>query len=493
MPRTVAHVGLPTRTASTVRGARNGGGRASSPKRRRSGTLWADRNFLTLWGGQALSQIGAQIAQVAMPVVAVLLLRATDFQVGVLSAASVAAFLVIGLPAGAWIDRLRKRRVMIAADAVRAGALAAIPILWASGSLHIWHLYVIATIMGVATVFFDVSYQSLIPALVGPAHISEANSKLESTQQIARLVGPAASGGLIGLFSAPLVIVITVATYLGSFGALVRTRSNEPKHTRVGAKPLGREIAEGLQWVFGNPLLRRIVVAIALSNIFSQIAFTLQPILILRILGMSATTMGAILSIAACGGLAGALTATRLSRRFGDSRLIPCAAILWCVAGLLMPVAAAFPAAAFAILAIEGALMSYGILVFNVIQVSFRQRVTPPHLLGRMNASVRFMFWGAMPIGSMLAGALGSHLGTVAAIWIGAIGQIAGLSLLICGPFWSRGTLPATAQEMMDEATSRTRARVVSKGTIHAVQDEEPWVLDTTTEQRQTPLVTAVD
>ena len=250
-------------------------------------SLWHDRNFLTLWSGQALSQFGAQIAELAIPVLAVLLLNATEFQIGVLNAANVAAFLLVGLPAGAWIDRMRKRHVMIAADVVRAAALALVPLLWILGVLQVWHLVVIAAIVGIATVFFDVSYQSIVPSLVPSENIAEANGKLESTQQLAGLTGPAIAGGLVGLITAPLAVLTTVGTYIVSMVALIRTRDHEKLREPEDHAPLHREIAEGLAWVFGNPFLRRIVGTTGISNLFSTFIFTLTPIYYLRIIGFS--------------------------------------------------------------------------------------------------------------------------------------------------------------------------------------------------------------
>ncbi len=177
-------------------------------------TLWHDRNFMTLWSGQALSQFGAQIGELALSVLAVLVLHASAFEVGLLTAANLAAFLIIGLPAGAWIDRMRKRHVMIWADAVRAVALAVLPALWALDLLQMWHLYAVALVVGVATVFFDVSNQSIIPSLVPPRQIAEANGKLASTQELADVAGPAIGGWLIAVLSAPIAVLGTSLTYV---------------------------------------------------------------------------------------------------------------------------------------------------------------------------------------------------------------------------------------------------------------------------------------
>ena len=409
--------------------------------------LIRDPNFRVFWGGQALSQFGAQFAELAIPVLAVLLLHATDAQVGYLNAAGTAAFLLVGLPAGAWIDRLRKRRVMILADGVRAAALAAVPLLHLTGHLQLWHLYVVALVIGVATVFFDVSYQSIVPSLVDGGQIAEANGKLESTSQLAGLTGPALAGWVVGLVSAPFAILATAVTYLCSLIALVFVRDREVPRPREEHAPLRTEIAEGLRWVFGNPLLRRIVASTTLSNAFSAFVFTLLPILILRILGFSAQAMGMLLTIQALGGLAGALTTSRLAARLGEARLVPLAAIGSSLGLLPLPLALLLPKpGAFALLAAQGVALGFAVVTYNITQVTFRQRITPARLLGRMNASIRFCVWGIMPIAALAAGWLGTWLGTVPAIWVGVIGGAFSALPVVIGPFWRMRELPQAAE-----------------------------------------------
>lgn len=406
------------------------------------GSLWHDRNFLTMWSGQALSQFGAQITELAIPVLAVILLQATEFEVGVLNAATVAAFLLIGLPAGAWIDRLRKRHVMIWADALRALALATVPLLWWLDALEVWHLVVVAFVMGVATVFFDVSNQSIVPSLVRPAQIAEANGKLQTTEQLAGIVGPAAGGWLLGILLAPIAVLITVATYIASLVALCFTRDDEVVALRHEHDPLFRSIGEGLRWVFGHPLLRRIVGTTAVSNFFSTVSFTLLPIFLLRQLGFTPAGMGVIFALSAIGGLLGAIATPHIVRWIGEARAIPVSAISFSVAGLFLPVAALVPALAFPLLVVQGFIGMFTVLLYNIVQVTFRQRITPKRLLGRMNASIRFCVWGVMPIAALLAGALGTWLGVVPTMWIGAIGGLASALFVVIGPFWRMRELP---------------------------------------------------
>lgn len=406
------------------------------------GSLWRDGNFLTMWSGQALAQVGSQVTELAIPVLAVLLLHATEFEVGLLNAAGVAAFLVVGLPAGAWIDRMRKRRVMIWADAVRAAALLALPLLWWAGVLEMWHLYVVALVVGVATVFFDVSYQSIIPSLVRPAQIAEANGKLEATRELANIGGPAIGGWLIGIITAPFAILATVGTYVASFIALLLTRDHEEPRAADDHGPILREIGEGLRWVFGNPLLRRIVGTTGISNFFNTMSFTLLPIFLLRELGLTPAAMGVIFSLGSIGGLAGAAATPHIVRWIGEARAIPVSAIAFSSIACLLPLAATFPAIAFPLLVAQMFVGSFTVLLYNITQVTFRQRITPPRLLGRMNASVRFCVWGVMPIAALLAGGLGAWLGVVPTMWIGALGQLLSALCVVIGPFWFMRQLP---------------------------------------------------
>lgn len=415
---------------------------AAPPSTPAGRSLWRDGNFLTLWGGQTLSQFGAQISELAVPVLAVLLLDATEFEVGLLNAANVAAFLLVGLPAGAWIDRMRKRHVMIAADVLRALALAIVPLLWMAGTLEIWHLIAVSLVLGVATVFFDVSYQSVIPSLVKPAQIGEANGKLQATFELANIAGPGFAGWLIGVVTAPLAILATAGTYVVSAIALAFTRDREEMRPREDHAPLLREIWEGLHFVFTEKLLRRIVGTTGVSNFFSTMSFTLLPIFLLRELGFTPTSMGLIFSLGAVGGLLGAIATPRIVARIGEARAIPVSALGFSVIGVLLPVAALVPAVAFPLLVAQSFVMSFTVLMYNITQVTFRQRITPPRLLGRMNASVRFVVWGVMPISALLAGGLGTWLGVVPTMWIGAIGQLLSAAFVVFAPFWTMRELP---------------------------------------------------
>ena len=405
-------------------------------------------DFRRLWTGDALGQLGAQLTVLALPVYAVTLLDATEWQMGLLTAAETAAFLVIGLPAGAWVDRMRKRRVLVVADVVRAAVLALVVAAALTGSASMPLLYAAGLVMGCATVFFDVAHQSYVPGLVGLDRIVEGNSKLQATQSVAQVVAPAVGGALLRVVSPPTLLVVTVVTYAASALAVGRIRAREVLPERGGRRPLRVEIAEGLRFVVRQPLLVRIVACTGLANLSSAMSGALLAIYALRMLGMDAAALGVVFSAGAVGGLLGAVVADRLARWVGEGRIIPVAALAGAPAGALTPLAAPLRDAGVppeVPLVAGWALFTFCVVVYNVTQVSFRQRLCPPALLGRMNASVRFLVWGTMPVGALLGGWLGTHLGVLPTLWVAAAGLAAAAVPVVASPLLGMRTLPVGA------------------------------------------------
>lgn len=409
-----------------------------------TGSLLLDRNFTTFWTGHAMSQLGAQIGQLALPVLAVAMLHATEFEVGVLNAAGLVAFLVVGLPAGAWVDRWLKRRTMIAADVARAAAMAAVPLLWWAGILEIWHLYVIAAVAGTATVFFEVSYQSYVPVLVAPGSVGQANSKLEATAQIARIGGPAAGGLVLTVVTAPVLFVGEAFGYLLSAVFLARTRDREVAVPAADRRPLGAEIKEGLAYVVRHPLISRIAACTGAMNFCGMLIFTMMPVLILRDLQLGPQGMGLIMGAGAVGGVLGAMAAPRLAAWLGEGTVIPLCAVASSVFLVPVPLAAMVvePRIGLALLLLHEFCFGFVVLVYNIMQLSMRQRVCPPRLLGRMNASIRFVVWGVMPLAALASGFLGEHIGLVAVIWIGTAGSFLAAAPVVFSPLLGMRKLP---------------------------------------------------
>lgn len=421
---------------------------APAEKRHRT-SLALHRNFRQLWVGDAFGQFGAQLTGLVLPIYAVTALDATPWQMGALTAAETAAFLVIGLPAGAWVDRMRKRRTLIVADVVRAAALAVVVAAATAGAASIPLLIAAALVISAATVFFDVAHQSYVPGLVGLDHIVEGNAKLQATQSVAMVVAPAVGGALLRVISAPALIGTTVVTYLVSAVALGRIRHEEVLPRREDRRPLRTEIAEGLHFVVRQPLLRRIVACTSLSNLFGSIGGALMVIYALRVVGLDEAGLGLVFSLSAVGGLLGAVAAERMARWVGEARIIPVSAVAGGLTYALNPLASTLSGVvpAEVVLVLAGFGFSFWVVVYNVAQVSFRQRLCPPALLGRMNASVRFIVWGSMPIGGLLGGWLGTAVGVAPSLWVAAIGMTLAALPVALSPLRTLTALPRPDDE----------------------------------------------
>jgi MFS family permease len=402
--------------------------------------LWQHRDFRQLWAAETVSQIGTQVTQLALPVVAVTYLAASPLQMGYLTALETVAFLVIGLPAGAWVDRWRRKRVLVTADVVRAVTLASLPIASLAGVLTLGQLFVVAAVTGAATVFFDVAYQSYLPSLVHRDQIVDGNGKLEASRAVAQVAGPGAAGVLLRVVGAPLLIALDAVSFLLSALFIGAIRQPDRVPDRSTRRRLRTEIGEGLSFVVRHPLLRRIVACTGTSNLFSMITTTLLVLFALRELDLSETDLGFVLSAGAVGGLLGAVTAARFARWVGEGRAIPLSVLVALPFAALTPLAALGAPVPLLVLSQFG--FSWVVVVYNVTQVSFRQRLCPPQLLGRMNASVRFLVFGTMPVGGLLGGALGTWLGVVPTLWIAVGGQALAAAWVTLSPLLGLRDLP---------------------------------------------------
>ena len=403
-------------------------------------SLLRHRDFRHLWGAETVSQVGTQVTMLALPVIAVTLLDATPLQMGVLTALETAAFLLVGLPAGAWVDRWRRKRVLVTADLVRAVVLATLPAAYLADLLTLGQLFVVAAVTGTATVFFDVAYQSYLPALVDPDQLVDGNGKLEASRAVAHVAGPGVTGVLLRVLGAPLLIAVDAVSFLLSALLIGRIRTPDTVPDRAARRPLRTEIAEGLSFVVRHPLLRRIVACTGTGNLFGAMTNALLVLYVIRSLGLSEATLGLVFSLGAVGGLLGAATAARVARRVGEGRTIPLSAVAFAAAGAFVPLAAA---GAPAVLLTTGwFVLSWSTVVYNVTQVSFRQRLCPPGLLGRMNASVRFIVFGTMPLGGLLGGVLGEWLGVRPALGGATAGGLAACLPVLLSPLLTMRDLP---------------------------------------------------
>jgi MFS family permease len=407
-------------------------------------SLWRHPNFLKLWSAETVSQFGTAITQLALPLTAILVLKATAFQVGLLTTVEFLPFILVGLPAGVWVDRMRRRPILIVGDLGRALVLGSIPLAYALGGLHIVQLYVCAFVTGILTVFFDVAYMSYLPSLVDRRHLVDGNSKLEISRSAAQLGGPGLAGGLIHLLSAPAAILFDAVSYLWSAAFVFRIRAVEPPvevhDPNTGRPRMGRQIADGLRFVFGHRLLLPIAICTGTSNLFTSMAQAVLLLFAVRELGLDPGVIGGIFAVGNVGFLLGAFAAQRIARAIGVGRTIIASAILFSVGGLLTPLATRSVAIPFLLgsLLISG----FGGVAYNINQVSLRQAITAERMQGRMNATMRFVVWGTMPIGAFLGGVLGTSVGLRPTLWVAGIGGAFAFVSLLFSPIRRVRTIP---------------------------------------------------
>jgi MFS family permease len=403
--------------------------------------LLRDHDYRQLFASTTVSQFGFHITVLALPLVAIVALTASPFQVGLLAAVEMAPFLLLGLPAGAWVDRIRRRGVLIAGDLARGAVLATVPLAWWAGVLTIWQLYAVAFAFGTATLFFDVAYQSYLPHLVGRENLVEGNAKLESVRAVAQLAGPALAGQLIRLLTAPAALLWTGLAMAASALFVVRIRKPEPPPAAAADRHLVREIREGLRFVLGHRLLRAIATCTALFNLLSAAYFPMLLLYLQRGLGLDAGRIGLVLTVWGAGGLLGAAVARRVADWLGQGPAIWLSVAVTSPLLLLVPLFAE-PGWRLWVAAAGGFVTSVGVVIYNVTQVSFRQALTPDRLLGRMNATVRFLVFGTMPLGGLLGGALGEWVGVRTALLVVALGGCVAFLPVFLSPLRGMRTLP---------------------------------------------------
>ena len=371
-----------------------------------------------------MSKVGDATTVLVLPLIAIVVLGSSPIEVGLIGAAQLAPAILFGLPAGALVDRLGRRRpVMIAADLGRAISLGSIPGAYLLGVLSIGQLYLVAAVNATLASFFDVASSALVPGLVGRANLVEANAKLALGRSAAEVSGPAIGGSLIGLVGAPFAVVFDAASFVASATGLSRVRHPEVDQ---GAMPsparrsLRMDVAAGVRYVIDQPYVRAVVATAFIANLSRTVALTVLLIYAVRTIGLSAAAVGIAFAIGNLGFFAGALTATRFTRRLTIGRAMIVSVLCF---GPGMTLVALAPAALL-LPAIGGMafLNTFGVATHGVNQISLRQSVTPPELLARVSAVTRLVITGALPAGATIGGVLGSVVGLHAALLVGTLG-----------------------------------------------------------------------
>jgi MFS family permease len=416
-----------------------------------SSRLWRHRDFLLLWGGQSTSGVGAAVSLVVLPLIAVVYLHANGVEVGALSAAEWAPWVLIGLPAGVWVDRSRRRLLMIGCDLARLALLASIPVAAASDALTLAQLYAVAFGVGLATVVFQVSYQAYLPTLVDAADLGEANAKLQGTEAIARVAGPGLGGLFVQLFRAPYAVIADAVSYALSAVALLSVSAREPKPLPT-ERDLRREIAEGARFVARDPLLRVMTISPAVTNFFFSGFGAIVVLFLVRAVHLAPSTVGVVVGITAIGSVVGAALAQPIGRRFGTARALVFGIVTCSPFALLIPLTTRGVGIAFFL--VGQFVLFVGILIYNVTISAFRQAYCPPHLLGRVVASMRFVLFGTMPFGALTAGGLADAIGLRGAAWLLLGGNLIGAAILLASPLRTMRDLPAGAAGLRSVAQS---------------------------------------
>ena len=413
-----------------------------------SPSLWRSPDFLKLWFGQTVSVLGSHITGGGLPLLAVINLGASPFQMGLLQAIGSAPVLVFSLVAGVWVDRARRRPLMIAADLGRALLLLSIPLAALLGHLNIWLIYLILALTGSLTVLFNTAYRSYLPSLVGQENIVEGNSKLSLSELAAEIAGPGLTGLLVQTITAPFAILLDAFSFLVSVFSLGFIRKPEPPLVQVETQQsMLQEAREGIQTVFRQPILRALTVADATNSFFGNFIGVLYALYSIRILQITPAAMGLTIGIGGISSLIGALLAARALRRLRLGHILLGAIWIDVLFSFMIPLAASFPPLGLALLIASQTGDIFGTIAF-ITALSLRQSITPGRLLGRVNASMELLVAGIGPLGALVGGLLGSVLGIQTTLFIAVFGRLLSGLWIAFSPIRKLETMP----DMIEDA-----------------------------------------
>ncbi|MCD0444742.1 MFS transporter [Glycomyces sp. A-F 0318] len=400
--------------------------------RERRGLLARNRSFRLLWFGDAASQVGSMITYIALPLVAILALDASSFEVGLLTAAGYAAWILVGLPAGALLDRRLKRPVMVFCDIGRAALVLSIPVAAALDALTLGQLYAVALGTGILTTVFDIAYPAYVPHIVDRSDLVTANARLQLIYSTSQISGPSVGGGLVQALTAPFAILVNTATFLISAVCLGRIDDTEPPPQVTTGESLLTQIKDGLRFVRRHRVIRSVMIASAGFNFFIAAHEALVVIFLVQSVGVSPGLIGVLLASAGIGGLVGASLMGLAQRRLGTVRLIWVVPVLTVPFGTLLPLTENGWGLAFFVV---GALVpAIGVVAFNVAVGTFIQTLVPTGMLSRAGASIRVVTRSALPMGAFIGGAVALQIPISAALLAAALGMTLSVLTLLASP-----------------------------------------------------------
>jgi MFS family permease len=428
-----------------------------------TGGLWRHPDFIRLWSAETVSQFGTQFTQLALPLVAIDVLHVSAFQVAALTTVEFLPFLLVSLPAGVWVDRLRRRPILVVGDLARAVLLASVPVAYWTGHLTMTQLYVVGFLVGIATVFFDVAYQSYLPSIVERQQLIDGNSKLEISRAAAQLGGPGLAGIVIDFLRAPAALAFDAISYVGSALFIFAIRKPESSaRTDAPRRRMREELREGLRWVLRHPFLKNIAACTALFNFWGNMGFAVLLVFARRELHLSPLAIGLAFTLSNIGPLFAAFNTNRISARLGVGRTIIFSSIIGAPTFLVIPFA---PEGNASLVVLIPAFIIGGLsnVIYNVTQVSLRQAITPERLQGRMNSVMRFIVWGTIPLGALIGGVLASKIGVKETLIVSGIGCFTSFLPVLFSPVRDIKEMP---EPVADEAAAVYGPLVADAGPV---------------------------
>ena len=410
--------------------------------------LWRHPDFMKLWVGSTVSRFGSQITFLALPLTAVLVLDATPVQMGILMAMGTAPALVFGLGAGVWVDRRKKRPLLIATDYGRALLLLAVPVLAVLGLLRMEFLYAIALGLGMLTLVFGVASRSMLPSLVARDELVEANSKLAIGRSAAEVVAPGVGGILVQLFTAPIALVIDAVSFVVSALAIQSMRAPEPApEPSEGGDAFLREAWRGLDFVGRNRVLLALAGVVGGIAVFNSMFEAVWLLYVSKDLGLNPVTFGIMFSVGSVGFLAGAVVAERLIEWLGIGRAIVIGVVLAGLSDLATPLVGGSVIAIVIVLTVASFIFGIGATIYGIAQDSLRMAATPQSLQGRMHGVMNALGMGLIPLGALIGGFLGESIGMRPTLFLAAGGELAAVLWLLLTPVWKLRELPSQAED----------------------------------------------
>lgn len=401
------------------------------------------RNFRLLFGGSSISLLGSSVTTVALPLTAVLVLGASPVQMGLLGAAAFLPHLVLGLPAGVWVDRLSYRRVLVGTDLLAAAALTAVPILAATGLLQMWQLYLVVVITGTCSLFSAIAAQSFAPVLVPRRELLAANSAFALSNSVVATSGSALGGVLVQLLTAPVAIAVDAATFLLSAISKARiTVAGRSTAVDPAKESLFKGIWVGMRAALEHPALRATTIAATVGALAGQMQVVIVVLFLVRDLGLSAGLVGLVIAVAGVAGIVGATVGVQITGRLGNGPAFVVGMTLSSLAGLVMAAAGGPTALVLAVVIIAQVLRGWGPTLYGINQQTIRQILIPPELLARTQATWRFLVFGMQPIGALLGGTLGALAGFRATLVISSLVMLTGTTLALLSPLRTLRQLP---------------------------------------------------